>query len=107
MLQDHNTNMLRADFGSADTEFFFDLGSKMVQLSHVKTEVLRGRAETSENLETIKGFAGPVSLHNNEGHFLDTFKGCKSSVTGETFPSPTDRRAIICRPGIDNLVIDT
>ena len=82
MFQNHDANVLRADLGSADSEFLFNLSSKKFQLNYIKAKVLGGRPQTSKDLETIKGFAGPISLHYNEGHFLNAFKGRESSIAG-------------------------
>lgn len=107
MFQDHDADVLRADLGAANTEFFFNLGSEMIQLGHIETEVLRGRPETGKDFETIEGLASPISLHYDESYFFNALERGEPATTGQAFPSATDCRAILCRPGIDNLVIDT
>lgn len=107
MLQDHDTNVLRADLGSANAEFFFNLSGQMIQLGHIEAEVLCGRAQTSQDLETIEGLAGPVSLHNNKGDLFNAFERRESPIAGEAFPSTTDGRPVIRGTGIDHLVVDT
>jgi hypothetical protein len=82
MLQDHDADVLRTDLGAADAEFFFNLGSEMVQLGHLKAEVLCGRAQTSKDFETIEGFSGPVSLDHNESDLFNAFEGREPSVAG-------------------------